>query len=135
MQPALVETPLQTPLASAQQLQHRVAGEVLFLEGQYAAGAYVVRSGAVDLFYTSESGTMKVLGVALPGRALGLSAVVSDGPHDCTATTRTDCELGFIPRDALLSNLKAMPRNWLPLLSLLSADLETAYRDLRRIAF
>ena len=132
---AIVETDLsEALLTSSATLQHRAVGEMLFLEGEAPAGVYVLRSGEVDLLFATRNGTVKPLRMATAGRILGLSAVVMGGSHDCSATTRLPCEVGFIARDEMLRLLDECPEVWPSVLRVLSSDVNEVYDDLRAMA-
>ena len=110
------------------------AGETLFREGEEPCGVQVLRSGEVDLVFSSRNGNAKALRAAQPGQILGLSCVVTRRPHDCTATARTACEVGFIERDEFLRMLEDRPAVWFSVLRFLSNDVNAAYDDMRLLA-
>ena len=107
---------------------------MLFLEGEYPVGVYILYSGGIDLLFSARNGSVKPLRIAQPGRILGLSAVVLMRQHGCSATTRTGCDVGFIGRDELLGTLDEDPEVWLSVLRILSSDVEAAYNDIRALA-
>jgi CRP-like cAMP-binding protein len=123
-------TLIQAPLMASTR-QHRVAGEMLFLEGETPAGVYVIHSGEVDLLFMNRRGNAKPLRVATQGQILGLSSVVMERPHDCSAVARTPCDVGFIGRDEFLQSLHDTPAIWLSVLRLLSSDVNAVYDDMR----
>lgn len=125
---------LEAPLSFAQSLQHRAAGETLFIEGELPAGVYLLHSGQVDLVFSSESGDVKNLCMAVPGQILAMSAVLMGRPHDFSAATRTACEIGFISRDTVLALLNDDPSLWLTVLRMLSREVHAAYDDIRSLA-
>jgi len=125
---------MEPPALTAEIRQQRKAGETLFLEGEGPAGVYVLYSGQVDLLFASRHGAVKPLRVAMPGQNLGLSAVVMRRPHDCSATTRTACEIGFVARDEFLRALENEPARWLTVLRNLSSDVKAVYDDMRVLA-
>ncbi|MEO8033015.1 MAG: cyclic nucleotide-binding domain-containing protein [Acidobacteriota bacterium] len=129
-----MDTTIEAPLTSSERLQNRVAGEMLFQEGEDPAGVYVVHSGSVDLLFSPRTGAAKPLRVASPGQILGLSAVVMQRPHDCSATARDTCEIGFIPREEFLRVLAERPTVWFSVLRLLSRDVNAVYDDMRTLA-
>jgi CRP-like cAMP-binding protein len=109
-------------------------GEMLFLEGETPAGVYVLHSGEVDLLFMNRDGNAKPLRVVSPGQILGLSSVVMQRPHDCSAIARTPCEVGFIARDEFLQSLHDTPAIWLSVLRMLSSDVNAVYDDMRALA-
>lgn len=125
---------LETPLTPSETMQHRAAGEMLFLEGDAPAGVYVLHSGEVDLLFAARNGSVRALRLATPGQILGLSAVVMRERHDCSAIARVPCEVGFIAGDTFLRILDERPSVWCGVLRLLSSDLNAAYDDIRALA-
>lgn len=106
-------------------------GDVLFNDGEEPQGVYVLESGVVDLLFSARSGSAKPLRVAQAGQVLGLSSVVSNGRHDCTAIARTSCRVGFIKRADFFRLLDETPSVWPFVLRSLSSDVNAVYRDMR----
>jgi len=106
---------------------------MLFLEGEAPVGVYTIYSGEVDLLFAARNGNVTPLRVATPGQILGLSAVVSQHPHDCSAITRIPCEVGFIPRAEFMNILEARPAAWFNVLRLLSSEVNGVYDDMRAL--
>ncbi|HEU4521259.1 MAG TPA: cyclic nucleotide-binding domain-containing protein, partial [Thermoanaerobaculia bacterium] len=75
------------------------AGNVLFNEGDEPEGVYLVHDGEFDLVFASRLGDSRPLRSANSGQILGLSCVVSNRPHDCSATAKTASTVGFIPKE------------------------------------
>jgi CRP-like cAMP-binding protein len=124
--------PMEAPLASSETLQHRSAGEMLFLEGEAPAGVYVIHSGEVNLLFGARNGAVRTLRVAAPVQILGLSAVVAGRPHDSSATARTRCDVGFIERDDFMHSMEDDSSFRLGVLRMLSRDVSSVYDDMRR---
>ena len=107
-------------------------GQKLFQEGDQAAGVYLVHSGEVDLCYSSpRSGEAKSLFVAGPGEILGLSCLVSNRPHDCSAATRSSCITGFIQTNQFLRLLDERPSLWLSVLRMISTNINACWDCMR----
>jgi CRP-like cAMP-binding protein len=108
-------------------------GEAIFREGERPDGVYILQEGTVDLLFASRNGNVKPLRMAEAGQILGLSCVVTQRNHDCTAVARTRCELGFIERDDFLKMLEDSPAIWFSVLRLLSNDVNAVYDDMRAL--
>lgn len=126
-------TTIAESLAEHETYERYSAGRVLFREGDEPQGVYIVHSGQVDLVFSGKNGNAKPLRVAEDGQILGLSCVVSHRRHDCSATTRTACELGFIDRDTFLAQIDHSPSVWFSVLQLLSQDVNSCYDCMRSI--
>jgi CRP-like cAMP-binding protein len=124
----------ETPLKAVEKREHRAAGEALFIEGETPLGVYVLHAGDVDLVFAAREGRPKPLRVVNPGRILGLSSVVMQHPHDCSAIARTECEVGFVGREEFLRSLEKTPAIWLSVLRMLSSDVNAVYDDMRVLA-
>jgi CRP-like cAMP-binding protein len=124
----------ETPFRTAEIRQNRAAGERLFAEGGLPEGVYVLHAGEVELVFTSREGEPKPLRVVRAGRILGLSSVVMQRPHDCSAVARTECEVGFVEREEFLRSLETTPALWFSVLLMLSSDVDAVYGDMRALA-
>jgi CRP-like cAMP-binding protein len=124
------ESNIASPLTELESRLSFQPGDVLFREGEPSCGVFVLHSGTVDLLFTAQNGNVKPLRVAGPGQILGLSAVISNGDHDCTATARTFCRAGFIDSEDLRRVLDDRPEVWFNVLRLLSTDVDSVYVDM-----
>ncbi len=115
-------------------MQRFEPGEVVFGQGDKAHGVYLLYSGEVDLVFCTRNGQCKPLLVAGPGQIIGVSAVVTNHPHEFSVTAKSGCMLGFICRDAFLRALEANPSIWFSVLSVLSNDVNSGYDDMRVLA-
>jgi CRP/FNR family cyclic AMP-dependent transcriptional regulator len=122
---------IETSLAEHETLVRLRPGETLFREGEPPRGVYVLHSGSVQLLFAGKNGNAKPLREAQPGQILGLSCVVTQRPHDCTATAAEPCEVAFIERDEFLHTLDDSPTVWFSVLRVLSSEVNAAYDDMR----
>jgi CRP-like cAMP-binding protein len=124
---------IETVLAESETLEHVRPGDTIFREGEEPRGVYVLESGQVDLLFSSRNGS-KPLRLAEAGQILGLSNVVMQRNHDCTAIARTACDVGFIDRNDFLRALDDSPSVWFSVLRMLSNDVNAVYDDMRALA-
>jgi CRP-like cAMP-binding protein len=108
-------------------------GSVLFREGDDPRGVYFIRDGWFDLVYASRLGDSKPLRTAGPGQVLGLSCVVSNKAHDCSATARTPSNVGFITREDFARMLDENPDLWLSVLQMISSDISSCWDCMRSL--
>jgi len=130
VEPSIIET----TLAERETLIRLRKGETLFREGEPPRGVYVLHSGSVDLLFAAKDGSAKPLREAQSGQILGLSCVVTQRVHDCTATAAEPCEVAFIEREDFLHALDDSPAVWFSVLHLLSNEINAAYDDMRVLA-
>ena len=67
-------------------------GAPLFSEGDVGKTAYLIQSGAIDIFVQRKAGTA-LLGRRGPGDIIGEMALISDAPRSASARVAMDCEL------------------------------------------
>lgn len=104
---------------------------VLFRENQAPEDVYLLYSGMVRLSASSLDGRSLTIRLATSGEVLGLSSLFSEKPHHMTAECLTDVCIGVVPKDALYAFMTDNPSARLPLLQLLSEEVNV-YRDLIR---
>ena len=122
---------IETTLADLEKIDFSGPDETIFAEGETPLGVYVLRSGSIDVKFSSRSGAVNHPRIAEPGQLLGLSAIVLHHRHEFSAVTRTPCEIGFIGREPFERALKERPDVWIAVLRILSNDVNAAYDDLR----
>jgi CRP-like cAMP-binding protein len=134
-QTAMLTTPVITEiLAPFEKSESIPRGQLLFREGEQPRGLYFVHAGQLDLLYASRTGDTKTLRMAEAGQILGLSCIVSRRPHDCTATAKTPCTVGFIDLTTFQRLLDEKPELWFNVLQLISADVNACWDCMRTLA-
>lgn len=104
-------------------------GDVLFLEGQAARGAYILCHGRVKLSSCSGEPRALITDIGAPGDVLGLSAVISGNPYEATAETLEKCRLIFIRREDFLRRLDEQAGAWMHVSRQLSRSYRAAHRQ------
>ena len=123
-----------TNLFTRNELRRVPAGTVLFSEGEPPDGVSILHAGVVDIVCGCRRGTTQRIRTARAGEILGLSAVVSGRPHDCTATTRSLCEVGSIGTDEFLRMLDENPNVWFSVLKMMSEQVHETWETVRKLA-
>ena len=85
--------------APLQQIRFK-SGHVLFSQGEPASHFYIVKSGTLQIAFTSTTGEEADLGRLHPGDQFGYDAVLGD-LHDTTVRCLTECEVVAVPREQL----------------------------------
>lgn len=80
-------------------------GEVLFSDGEEAAGFYIVGSGKVKIYKLSPEGKERILHIVHPGNTFAEAAIFGNGLYPACAEPLAVSELIFFPRDAFLGLL------------------------------
>jgi CRP/FNR family cyclic AMP-dependent transcriptional regulator len=81
-------------------------GGKFFLEGQAAAGIFFLRTGRAKESMVSSKGKTAIVRVVGPGVILGLSAVLTGAPHECTAETLEPAHADYVGKGPFLHSLK-----------------------------
>lgn len=132
---AQAATPYVTETLAPFETTERVpAGKLLFREGDEPRGIYFLHSGEIDLVFSARNGHAKALRVAGPGQILGLSCVVSQRPHDCSATTREGTLVGFVEKDEFRKLLEVTPALWVTVLQMISTDIHACWDCMRTLS-
>ncbi|HVZ15771.1 MAG TPA: cyclic nucleotide-binding domain-containing protein [Terriglobales bacterium] len=109
-------------------------GSLLFHEGEPCSGAYYVEDGELDLIITSGEKRLKV-GSAHAGHLLGVSSVISNSEHQCSAYAAKESKVVFIAAEAMRKYLRQNAEICLYAVQEMGAELldlsEKAIRPLR----
>lgn len=73
-------------------------GEVIFREGSYPRGIYILRKGKVKIYQTNRDGKDQIIYIYRKGEAFGYRPLLCDCTHPVTATAMEDCVISFISK-------------------------------------
>jgi len=110
------------------------AHQVVFSEGNPAAGLYLVCHGAVKLYHSDRFSREHILEVAGPGAVLGELSLDDEPKLSVSAETLTEAQLSFLPRERLVKFLQKQPMMGVRLIAALSSELAGARRKVRDLA-
>lgn len=79
-------------------------GEVLFREGSYSKGVYIVKRGKVKIFQMNNEGKQSIVYIYKRGDYFGYRPILADEPHPVSAAAMDHVAVTFIPR-ALFQDL------------------------------
>lgn len=125
---------IENQLRSVERAQRLPPQAILFREGEEPKGAYIIHSGQVELAFTSRKGLVRPMRSLGAGEIAGLESVMSDRPHDTTATTTTPVRVGFIPKEQLQELLAANPSAWFTVLRFLCQDVNACWSSMRAMS-
>lgn len=80
-------------------------GEILFEQGEIAAGFFAVVSGKVKVYKLSPEGKERILHVVLPGNTFADAAIFADGCYPAFAEPLEKSTLVFFPKQDFLNLL------------------------------
>lgn len=125
-------------------LSPELVGALRQLENPFAADAgeqLISRQSAPDYLLIIDSGLTEIsvqcngkrvlLGVAGPGKVLGLRTMLSGELPEIDVTCLTDCRLSRIPRQEFCDSVRARPEFYFAATKILSADLRLAHDYLK----
>lgn len=92
-------------LATVGRMRECKRGDVLFEQGEAAAGFYAVASGKVKIYKLSPEGKERILHVVLPGHTFADAAIFDDGCYPAFAEVLEKSSLVFFPKKDFLDLL------------------------------
>lgn len=107
----------------------------MYREGEPAEGVFILCNGRVKLSIASGRGNVMILKIAQAGEALGLTAVLSQGPHQETAELLECCQVKLIPKEHVSSHLSGNASMAFKMLLQMSNDYNSAREQIRRLGF
>lgn len=110
-------------------------GEVIFHRGDPGATLYVILSGRVRIYSTSEDGSEVVLGILWPGEFFGELSLLDGLPRSASAQALDDCEMLAIGREDFRRFLWEHPSASITVLEVLSRRLRRTDELLEDAAF
>jgi CRP/FNR family transcriptional regulator len=111
----------------------RARGESLFTEGQNSKCVFIVCSGRVKVTVSSREGKTAILRIAGPGDILGLSAAMSNTPHETSAEAVEFCRVRAIRASDFLGFLQRYPEASIEATHCLLRDYRVAFNNVCRL--
>lgn len=101
-------------------------GELIFKEGQFPSGIYIVTKGKVKVSKYGFEGREQIMRFAKEGDILGYRAMVSEEQYSCSALAVTETELCFVSRKFINQTIRNNPDLGFNFMKLFARDLKTA---------
>jgi len=117
-----------------QQRQTR-KGELLFCEGDEAAGFYIVASGKVKIYKLSPEGKERILHIVHPPGTFAEAAIFGDGLYPAYAEPLEPTTLLFFPKDQFLQLLHSQSRIAINMIGGLSRFLRQFASQIEELTF
>ncbi|MEW6468664.1 MAG: Crp/Fnr family transcriptional regulator [Bacteroidota bacterium] len=77
-------------------------GKVIYKEGFYSKGVYILRKGKVKISQLSKDGDEQIAYIYKKGEIMGYRPLLCNTVHPVTATALDECVLSFIPQQYFL---------------------------------
>lgn len=84
-------------------------GKIVYREGSYSKGAYILRKGKVKIYQTNRDGKEQIAYIYRKGEIMGYRPILCDELHPVSAAALEDCVVSFIPRKYFLYALDESP--------------------------
>lgn len=109
-------------------------GELIFREGEHAAGLFCISSGNIKVFKTGSEGRDLIVRLARSGDAIGYRALISREPYYASAVALEDAQVCFVPSEEFFRYIGDNPAFTMELIQTLSRDLRMAEERILRLA-
>ena len=80
-------------------------GKIIYKEGNYSKGIYILRKGKVKIYQTNKEGKEQIVYIYKKGEVMGYRPLICEEPHPVSAAALEDCVISFIPRTYFLKAL------------------------------
>lgn len=84
-------------------------GKLIYREGSYSKGAYILRKGKVKIYQTNKDGKEQIAYIYRKGEIMGYRPILCEELHPVSAVALEDCVVSFIPRKYFLNALDESP--------------------------
>ncbi len=109
-------------------------GELIFKEGQYPSGIYIISSGKVKVSKFGFEGREQIVRFAKEGDILGYRAMISEEKYSCSASVVSETRVCFLTREFINNCIRTNPDVATNFMKLLAYDLRCAEEKAIRMA-
>lgn len=127
---AVLSEELRTELAKYERSVTVSAGTQLIKHSVQPGQLVILNSGRVEITLAGMQESFSLDGTET-GKVFGMRAVVSGELPEVDVTSRENCRITLIPRDAFLTTVRAHPEMYFAIAKVLSNDLVMAQRFLK----
>jgi len=101
-------------------------GELVFKEGQYPSGFFIINKGKIKISKFGNEGREQIVRFAKAGDIIGYRALLSEEKYSCSASAISETHLCFLSREFIYNQIRSNPDFAFGLLKLLADDLRLA---------
>lgn len=101
-------------------------GEMIFKEGQYPSGVYIITKGKIKISKLGFGGREQIVRFAKEGDMVGYRALIGEEIYSCSATAISEVHLCFLKQELINSQIKSNPGLAIQFMKLLAKDLKTS---------
>ena len=84
-------------------------GRLIYKEGNFSKGAYILRKGKIKIYQTNKEGKEQLVYIYRKGEIMGYRPLLCEESHPVSASALEDCVISFIPKKYFLDALSASP--------------------------
>jgi len=84
-------------------------GSVLFKEGFYPKGVYIINKGILKMYQVNKDGDNQIVDFYGPGELVGYRPLISNEPNPITAEILEDSVISYIPKKCFIEVLNRSP--------------------------
>lgn len=122
-------------LAELCRVRGALRGELLFSDGEPAAGFFVVLDGKVKIYKLSPDGKERILHIVLPGGTFAEAAIFGNGLYPACAEPLQASRLLFVPKEEFLALLEGNSRIAINMIAGLSRFLRQFAQQVEELTF
>jgi len=78
-------------------------GQVLFKEGTFSKGIYIVKKGKIKIYKSNQEGYESIVYIYKKGEYFGYRPLLGNDPHPVSAAAMDNVVVGFLPKEVFLS--------------------------------
>ena len=109
-------------------------GELIFKEGQYPSGIYILNKGKVKISKYGYEGREQIVRFAREGDVLGYRTLLSADRYACSASAIEESHVCYISSEVFFKLVREFPELSLKFMNLLAIDLKNAEEKAMRMA-
>ncbi len=83
--------------------------KIIYKEGSYSKGAYILRKGKIKIYQTNKDGKEQIAYIYRKGEIMGYRPLLCEEAHPVSAAALEDCVISFIPKKFFLRALEVSP--------------------------
>lgn len=122
-------------IEAAKTTLHYQRGQVLFREGDHAAGLYSINSGHVKVTKVGGDGKEQIIRLARDGNILGYRGLLAGTGHAANAMALDEAEVCFIPKSVFFQLIEHNPGFALSLMKLMANELAETEERMLHLAY
>lgn len=89
--------------------QEEKAGKIIYREGAYSKGVYILKRGKIKIYQTNKDGKEQIVYIYKKDEFMGYRPLLCDSPHPVSAKALEDVVILFIPKKYFLAALNQFP--------------------------